>query len=105
MLAGNGQGWREETGQGMFAFFLFFFFFFVSCTLLLTTAFASVLIWDCAQSAHQTAPEWRTQPSAVIAAPWALLQASWHTQLPALHLGGGVFQESWLQPCLKSLRR
>lgn len=47
MLAGNGQGWREETGQGMFAFFLFFF---VSCTLLLTTAFASVLIWDCASN-------------------------------------------------------
>lgn len=43
MLAGNGQRWREETGQGTFALFFFFlFFFFVSCTLLLTTAFASV---------------------------------------------------------------
>lgn len=33
MLAGNGQGWREETGQGMFAFFLFSFFFFLFCQL------------------------------------------------------------------------
>lgn len=65
-----------DRSRDVCSFFFFFFFFFVSCTLLLTTAFASVPIWGCAQFAHQTTPERRTQPSAVIAAPWALLQAS-----------------------------
>lgn len=39
-------------------------------------SFHKCSICGCVQFAHQTAPEWRTQPSAVITAPWALLQAS-----------------------------
>lgn len=39
MLAGNGQRWREETGQGTFALFSFFFFFFCQLHIALNDRF------------------------------------------------------------------